>query len=64
MRPSKRGEQYLERNMMTIARDFPAVISPDRGAMDWGLAELVHLSPSGQAPIAACPRMLAALEQS
>jgi len=49
---------------MTIARDFPAVISPDRGAMDWGLAELVHLSSSGQAPIAACPRMLAALEQS
>jgi hypothetical protein len=29
--------------MLLIVRDFQAVVAPDRGAMDWGLAELAHL---------------------
>jgi hypothetical protein len=29
--------------MLVIVRDFQAVVAPDRGAMDWGLAELAHL---------------------
>jgi len=29
--------------MLTTVRNFQAVVAPDRGAMDWGLAELAHL---------------------
>jgi hypothetical protein len=29
--------------MLTTVHDFQAVVAPDRGAMDWGLAELAHL---------------------
>jgi hypothetical protein len=29
--------------MLVTVRDFQAVVAPDRGAMDWGLAELAHL---------------------
>jgi hypothetical protein len=29
--------------MLLVVRDFQTVVAPDRGAMDWGLAELAHL---------------------
>jgi hypothetical protein len=30
--------------MLTTVRNFQAVVAPDRGTMDWGLAELAHWS--------------------